>query len=110
MDNQTVGATNYSSDNDCSSNPCGYLDIDLSGADRRARLTAELPTSARPAATQTRRMTGPPEGAGSRAMAEAVCRFCDRPIGYDARLYNDDGYVHAPCLEDSIEAARLGGE
>jgi hypothetical protein len=44
--------------------------------------------------------------AASRATAEAVCRFCEKPIGYDARFYNDGGYVHAPCLEDSIEAER----
>lgn len=43
---------------------------------------------------------------GSRTIAEAVCRFCDKPIGYEQRFYNDEGYVHAPCLEDSIEAER----
>lgn len=44
--------------------------------------------------------------AASRATASTVCRFCDKPIGYETRFYNEDGYVHAACLEDSIETER----
>jgi hypothetical protein len=44
--------------------------------------------------------------AGTRSIAETICRFCDKPIGYDRRFYNDAGYVHASCLEDSIEQER----
>jgi hypothetical protein len=44
--------------------------------------------------------------AGTRTIAETVCRFCDKPIGYDRRFYNDEGYVHASCFEDSIEQER----
>ncbi len=44
--------------------------------------------------------------AATRSIAETICRFCDKPIGYDRRFYNDAGYVHASCLEDSIEQER----
>ncbi len=44
--------------------------------------------------------------AGTRGIAETICCFCDKPIGYDRRFYNDAGYVHASCLEDSIEQER----
>ena len=44
--------------------------------------------------------------AGTRSIAETICRFYDEPIGYDRRIYNDAGYVHASCLEDSIEQER----
>jgi len=41
--------------------------------------------------------------AGSRTIADTVCRYCDKPIGYDRRIYYDEGYVHASCSEDAIE-------
>jgi hypothetical protein len=44
--------------------------------------------------------------AETRSIAETICRFCDKPIGYLRRFYNDAGYVHASCLEDSIEQER----
>jgi hypothetical protein len=38
-----------------------------------------------------------------RAMADSVCRLCDRPISYVTRYYLDPedrhSYVHAVCLE-----------
>lgn len=42
--------------------------------------------------------------AQTRAMAESICRFCDKPIGYEISFYNDkqgdkDSLVHAVCLE-----------
>ena len=48
----------------------------------------------------------PTDCAGTRSIAETICRFCDKPIGYDRRFYNDAGYVHASYLEDSIEQER----
>jgi hypothetical protein len=44
----------------------------------------------------------------SRRMAAAVRRFCERPIGYGTRLYNEGAFgsydlVHALCLEESVE-------
>lgn len=44
--------------------------------------------------------------------AAAICRICQKTIGYERRFYretNDEGketggLVHAPCLEDEIEA------
>jgi hypothetical protein len=44
--------------------------------------------------------------ASTRMIAESVCRFCDKEIGFDTRFYNDNGYVHASCLEDAIEQER----
>lgn len=44
--------------------------------------------------------------AGTRRIATTVCRFCNKEIGYDRRFYNDEGYVHTACLEDSIDAER----
>jgi hypothetical protein len=44
--------------------------------------------------------------AGTRRIATTVCRFCNKEIGYDRRFYNDEGYVHAACLEDSIDPER----
>lgn len=44
--------------------------------------------------------------AGTRTIAETVCRYCDKPIGYDRRFYNDEGYVHSSCSEDAIEQER----
>jgi hypothetical protein len=44
--------------------------------------------------------------AGSRTIADTVCRYCDKPIGYDRRFYNDEGYVDASCSEDVIEQER----
>jgi len=38
-----------------------------------------------------------------RMIAETVCRFCDKAIGFDTRFYNDNEYVHASCLEDAVE-------
>lgn len=43
---------------------------------------------------------------GSRTIVDALCRYCDKPIGYDRRFYNDEGYVHASCSEDAIEQER----
>jgi len=38
-----------------------------------------------------------------RKTTEAICRFCDKPIGYAVRFYvdpdNEKSYVHALCLE-----------
>lgn len=47
--------------------------------------------------------------AESRRMAAIVCRFCDGPIGFEKRLYNDGPsgsyeLVHAVCLEESVGA------
>ena len=39
-------------------------------------------------------------------IAHTDCRYCDKPIGYDRRFYNDEGYVHASCSEDAIEQER----
>lgn len=40
-----------------------------------------------------------------RRQIDHPCRFCAQPIGYDARVYQDDAnpaeLVHADCLEDS---------
>jgi hypothetical protein len=41
--------------------------------------------------------------ASTRLIAESICRVCDKAIGFDRRFYNDNGYVHASCLEDTIE-------
>ncbi len=42
----------------------------------------------------------------TRIIAETLCRFCANPIGFNRRFYNDNGYVHASCLEDAIEQER----
>lgn len=58
-----------------------------------------------------------PDCASSRAMAGAVCKYCEKPIGYDTRFYIDGDvphdmaikeyrYVHALCLEEFIDAHR----
>lgn len=58
--------------------------------------------------------------AETRRMAEAVCRICRKPIGYEVRLYGDphryvegypgSGYVHAVCLEEEYEAERRAAQ
>ena len=45
--------------------------------------------------------------AGSRRMAAVVCPFCEKPIGYETRLYNEGApgsyeLAHALCLEESV--------
>ena len=44
--------------------------------------------------------------ARTRQMAATVCRFCEKPIGYDRRFYQGpegpDDLDHASCLEDSL--------
>jgi len=42
----------------------------------------------------------------TRIIAETLCRFCANPIGFNRRFYNDNGYVHASCLEDALEQER----
>ncbi len=42
----------------------------------------------------------------TRIIAETLCRFCANPIGFNRRFYNDNGYVHASCLEDAVEQER----
>jgi hypothetical protein len=48
--------------------------------------------------------------ASTRRMAESVCRFCSKKIGYETRFYGDPDdeskYVHAVCLEDAITKER----
>lgn len=43
----------------------------------------------------------------TRAMSRSTCRYCDKPIGYGNRFYDDpvsrDQYVHAYCLESCNE-------
>ena len=34
-----------------------------------------------------------------RMIAETLCHFCEKPIGFDTRFYKDNDYVHATCLE-----------
>ncbi len=54
--------------------------------------------------------------AQSRMMAAKICRFCKRPIGYNALFYSDpedtNGLVHAGCYTDDLErrqnAAHIG--
>ncbi len=45
--------------------------------------------------------------ASTRATSEAACRFCAKAIGYDKRFYadpdNQGAFVHAICLEESVE-------
>jgi hypothetical protein len=41
-----------------------------------------------------------------RLIAETICRFCVNAIGFNNRFYNDNGYVHASCLEDAVERER----
>lgn len=46
----------------------------------------------------------------TRGQAGEVCRFCDKPIGYEKRFYSDEEpgrLAHADCLEDSIENERI---
>lgn len=42
-----------------------------------------------------------------RKSAESLCRFCNKPIGYDVRFYtdpdNDKNFVHALCIEKEYE-------
>lgn len=44
----------------------------------------------------------------TREMAQAVCHYCEKPIGYETRFYVDvdKKLVHAICLETSIEETR----
>jgi len=37
-------------------------------------------------------------------MAESICHFCQKPIGYDKRFYMelDKTLVHAICFEDAV--------
>ena len=54
--------------------------------------------------------------AESRFIAGCSCRFCRKAIGYDRRFYldpeaapatpDDKRWVHARCLEESVEQAR----
>ena len=44
--------------------------------------------------------------ASTRIIADSVCRFCEKAIGLNRRFYNDNGYVHASCLEDAVEQER----
>lgn len=41
--------------------------------------------------------------ASTRMIAQTVCPFCEKPIGFETPFYNDNGYVHASCLEDAVE-------
>jgi len=42
--------------------------------------------------------------AATRAQAASLCRYCDKPIGYETRFYNEDqGCVHALCAEVAEE-------
>jgi hypothetical protein len=49
--------------------------------------------------------------AQTRAMAGAICKYCDGPIGYNVRFYEvfrsadgkDRDYAHATCHEAAIE-------
>jgi len=40
----------------------------------------------------------------TRTMAESICHFCQKPIGYDKRFYMepDKTLVHAICFEDAV--------
>lgn len=44
--------------------------------------------------------------AATRAAAASLCRYCQRPIGYDVRYYLDpedrQRRVHADCHEDAV--------
>ena len=45
--------------------------------------------------------------AETRSMAQAVCHYCEEPIGYDRGFYQSDGaLVHSSCFEDAIEEER----
>ena len=44
--------------------------------------------------------------ASTRLIAESLCRFCEKAIGFNRRFYNDNGYVHASCLEDAVTEQR----
>jgi len=44
----------------------------------------------------------------TRVMVESTCRFCSKQIGYGTRFYHDGGFVHANCLEDSLEVKACG--
>ena len=51
--------------------------------------------------------------AHTRRMAAALCPFCDEPIGYERRYYNDGepgglDLVHAVCLEDDPDRRAQG--
>ncbi|MCC7449630.1 MAG: hypothetical protein IT324_19575 [Anaerolineae bacterium] len=50
--------------------------------------------------------------ARQRRDAESLCRICQKPIGYEARIYFEEGnqLVHGECLEREIEAQIEGGE
>ena len=39
-----------------------------------------------------------------RSMAEAICRYCGQPIGYERGFYREHHeLVHSSCVEDSVE-------
>lgn len=44
----------------------------------------------------------------TREMAESICHFCQKPVGYETRFYQIDTilglqFVHAFCYEESLE-------
>jgi len=42
--------------------------------------------------------------AATRQMAETVCHYCGKPIGYDRGFYDHEHQlVHSACLEEMIE-------
>ena len=47
----------------------------------------------------------------ARLLAVKVCHFCQQPIGYGVRFYDDPDnrlagdLVHAKCLEEAVETA-----
>ena len=43
----------------------------------------------------------------TRSMAESVCKFCHKPIGYERAFYSTgDAYQHAVCAEIAIDVER----
>jgi hypothetical protein len=43
-------------------------------------------------------------------MANSVCGYCRKAIGYEVRFYQTDGgLVHAVCAEDAAEARAMPG-
>jgi hypothetical protein len=37
-------------------------------------------------------------------MAESLCIFCGKPIGYETRFYeSSDGFMHAQCEEERVD-------
>lgn len=50
--------------------------------------------------------------AKTKAIANTICRLCDKIINYEKPFYKDDdyGYVHAACLEDVLSDPALTSE